>query len=307
MSEHRPIPLFARRLLPELRRFPSPAAATRSFNAIRRIVSPAPTLGYFGVMDLILLTLPVAIILVAVVLVLVERIALGNIAILTAICIFVQWRAIVGTLRLRRVYQLLLRQDLIDQGVHVCLGCGTSREAGDLPYCDVCNDAWDPTEEHRAIRGVVKDDVRKAHPELTRLPTARSIFTTVHDARQAWQALPRTKLLKRIHTILNVGVAVGIIVSCSGYEMAFIGSLVFLLIAIILNNTQTSRERRFRHAFIITRLAEHGQVICTYCGYDMAVIRERCCPECGKDLPQGQIRAWSKYAEDNGMPAMPTS
>ena len=68
MSEHRPIPLFARRLLPELRQFPSPAAATRSFNAIRRIVSPAPTLGYFGVMDLILLTLPVAIILVAVVL-----------------------------------------------------------------------------------------------------------------------------------------------------------------------------------------------------------------------------------------------
>ena len=31
--------------------------------------------------------------------------------------------------------------------------------------------------------------------------------------------------------------------------------------------------------------------------YDMAVVREGCCPECGKALPRGQVRAWGRRDE----------
>lgn len=291
----RRLPILAPLLVPELKRFGSREEATAAFHEAWILLRGSAWADRLTLLDLTGRILPGLIAIAAATAMLIG----GDPGVFLMTCIITAIVQVAFARRLHslvRSYRIVLRYVLHNSGQRVCLNCGRVVAQPEFETCPRCRSPWSDVQTARLLQqlGVAADPTVKAR--LLQFPTFLAALEALRDSRKAhresgkvyqpaiaWLCLPLVPL--GIWLVMDDPI-LGIITA--GLPMACVITLVIL---------QDRERNRFLGRNLCFRLAEHGRLICADCDYDMAVLRDNVCPECGHDVPVMQRDAWKRYTE----------
>lgn len=287
------IPFFAKLLIPELDRFPTEEEARRCFHEAWLTLRRVRFLERFHVLDIASLT--VALLFLTGFLVYAGIRGSSGGYILSLILAVTIAQTVVRTWRLHRGFRQVLRDDLIRLGAVVCRRCGKPVDQ-DYPTCPHCSREWNEAPVTELLRVYFTKKERKRLAGLVHFPTLAGALRANYGAKRAFRRSSRLPWRSLYWTTIAL-MAGAVVVSVLNPAIVVIAVIPFVAISLLISTLEALEQVPFTRRYITARLADEGVLVCAKCNYDMAVLRDNCCPECGEQVDDTQKQAWERYVQ----------